>query len=53
LTLTQFGVIVGIATALATFGLNAYFGWSKRKEEEQEHQARMALLERETQEHGG
>lgn len=40
LTLTQIGVIVGIVTALLTFGLNAIYMYRKDKREERETAAR-------------
>ena len=53
LTLTQVGVIVGIVTALLTFGMNAYYTYHKNKREQQqadldhqESKARIALLEK-------
>jgi predicted histidine transporter YuiF (NhaC family) len=53
LTLTDIGVIIGIATALATFWLNRSYTSRKDKREqreyeqrEREHEARMRLLER-------
>lgn len=47
LTLTQVGVLVGIVTAIGTFGLNAWIGYSKRQDEHEEHLARMRALDRE------
>ncbi|MEM5325158.1 HP1 family phage holin [Paraburkholderia sp. JHI2823] len=49
LTLTDVGVIVGIATAILTFGLNAYFMWRKDQRDQRESDARLHELE----EHGG
>ncbi|MBB3260014.1 hypothetical protein F4827_005086 [Paraburkholderia bannensis] len=49
LTLTDIGVIVGIATATLTFGLNAYFMWRKDQREQRESDARLHEME----EHGG
>ncbi|KVD71779.1 holin [Burkholderia ubonensis] len=49
LTLTDIGVIVGIATAIMTFALNAYFMWRKDQREQRESAARMHEME----EHGG
>ncbi|WP_179708533.1 HP1 family phage holin [Paraburkholderia bryophila] len=45
LTLTDIGVIVGIATAMATFGLNAFFMWRKDQREQRESAARLHELE--------
>jgi preprotein translocase subunit SecG len=36
LTLTQIGVIVGIATALLTFAMNALYTYNKTKREQRE-----------------
>lgn len=41
LTLTDIGVIVGIGTAILTFGLNAYFMWRKDRREQRESDARL------------
>ena len=49
LTLTDIGVIVGIATAVLTFSLNAYFMWRKDQREQRESDARLHEME----EHGG
>jgi|GEM_PF-1953720 len=48
LTLTDIGIIVGILTALATFGLNALYMRRKDRREEEEHAARMHALDGET-----
>ncbi|MEM5371373.1 holin [Paraburkholderia azotifigens] len=45
LTLTDVGVIVGIATAVLTFGLNAYFMWRKDSREQRESDARLHEIE--------
>ncbi|MNN79828.1 hypothetical protein D3C81_1965040 [compost metagenome] len=45
LTLTDIGIIVGIVTALATFGLNAFYLRRKDVRDEEEHLARMHVLE--------
>jgi ABC-type uncharacterized transport system permease subunit len=45
LTLTDIGVLAGIATAILTFGLNAYFMWRKDQREQRESDARMHDLE--------
>ncbi|CAG9177894.1 phage holin family protein [Cupriavidus pampae] len=45
LTLTDIGIIIGIVTALLTFGLNAYFLRRKDQREAEEHRARMHVLE--------
>jgi hypothetical protein len=44
LTLTDIGVIVGIVTALLTFGLNAYFAYQRNKREQIETEARLRAL---------
>lgn len=44
LTLTQIGVIVGIITALLTFGLNAYYMHRRDKREQRESDARLRDL---------
>jgi len=41
LTLTDIGVIVGIATAILTFALNAFFMWRKDQREQRESDARL------------
>lgn len=43
LTLTQWGIIVGIATALATFFLNAFY--MRRRDLREERQAAAALAQ--------
>lgn len=45
LTLTDVGIIVGIATALLTFAINAWYMARKDRREAEEHQARMHVLE--------
>nr|WP_229656217.1 holin [Burkholderia pseudomallei] len=45
LTLTDIGVIVGILTAIATFGLNFYFARRKDRREQIELAARLRELE--------
>lgn len=45
LTLTDIGIIVGIVTALLTFGLNALYMRRKDRREAEEHEARMRTLE--------
>lgn len=42
LTLTEIGVIVGIATALLTLGLNAWYTFRKDQREKAETAARLA-----------
>lgn len=42
LTLTEWGVIVGIITAVVGLALQAYFGWRRNEREEREHKARMS-----------
>lgn len=42
LTLTEIGVIVGIATALLTFGLNVWYTYRKDQREKAESAARLA-----------
>lgn len=44
LTLTDIGVIVGIFTALLTFGLNAYFGFLRNRREQIEMEARLQAM---------
>lgn len=41
LKLSEWGVIIGMGLAAATFGLNAYFGWRKDKREAEAHARRM------------
>lgn len=41
LTLTDIGIIVGIVTALLTFGLNALYTYRKDKREQMETEARL------------
>lgn len=48
LTLTDIGIIVGIFTALATFGLNAFYMRRKDLRDEEEHVARMHTISEET-----
>ena len=42
LTLTEWGIIVGIITAILTFGLNA---WYKHKENQRQEEAHRLLIE--------
>jgi hypothetical protein len=49
LTLSDVGVLVGILTALATFGINAYFRWRDDQRKQRESDARLHEME----EHGG
>ncbi|MCT9017176.1 phage holin family protein [Cupriavidus gilardii] len=44
LTLTDIGIIVGIVTALLTFGFNAWYIRRKDRREVEEHAARMRAL---------
>lgn len=44
LTLTEWGVIIGILTALATFGFNIWFRWRQDKREQLEHRLRIGGL---------
>lgn len=44
LTLTQWGIIVGIVTALATFCLNAFYMRRRDQREERETEATLAKL---------
>lgn len=44
MTLTDIGVIVGIVTALLTFGLNAFYTYRKDKREQLESEAAIARL---------
>jgi hypothetical protein len=46
LTLTDIGVIVGIATAMATFGLNAFFMWRKDRRDQRESEERLREMEK-------
>lgn len=39
MTLTEWGIIVGIITAILTFALNAWFGWQRNKREQEIHEA--------------
>ncbi|GAB3416599.1 phage holin family protein [Massilia agilis] len=41
LTLTDWGVLIGIATALMTFALNAIYAYRKDRREQRESDARM------------
>ncbi|CAM2154489.1 Holin [Paraburkholderia tropica] len=45
LTLTDIGVIVGIATAVLTFALNAIFMWRKDRREQRESDERLREME--------
>jgi hypothetical protein len=45
LTLTQWGVIIGIVTALLTFAMNLLFSYRKDRREQRESAARLAMLE--------
>jgi cbb3-type cytochrome oxidase subunit 3 len=45
LTLTEVGIIVGIATALLTFALNAFYMFRKDCREKAESEARLKLLQ--------
>lgn len=45
LTLTDWGIIVGIITALATFALNVWFQWDRRRREVKEHELRIKELQ--------
>ena len=38
MTLTDFGILVGIVTALATFGLNVWWGMRRDRREQQAHE---------------
>jgi hypothetical protein len=44
LTLTDIGVIIGITTAIATFWLNKSYSSRRDRREQEEHDARMRLL---------
>lgn len=44
ITLTQWGIIVGIVTALATFFLNAFYMRRRDEREQRETDARIAAL---------
>lgn len=44
LTLTEIGVIVGIVTALLTFGMNAFYMWRRDKREQERNDAELARL---------
>lgn len=44
LTLTEIGVIIGIVTALLTFGLNAYYTYRKDRREQMEFEARLRAM---------
>lgn len=46
LTLTQVGVIVGIATAVATFGSNLYFQWRDDQRKQRESEERIREIEK-------
>lgn len=46
LTLTDIGVIVGILTAFATFGLNFFFMWRKDRREQRESDMRIMEMEK-------
>lgn len=45
LTFTDIGILVGICTAVATFALNAWFQWDRRRREIKEHEARLKKLD--------
>lgn len=49
LTLTEWGVLIGIATALLTFIANAWHQYRRDRREEREHEARMRQLERDAE----
>jgi predicted histidine transporter YuiF (NhaC family) len=42
--LTDVGIIIGIVTALLTFGLNAWYTRRKDRRETEEHAARMRAM---------
>jgi hypothetical protein len=44
LTLTDIGIIVGIVTALLTFGLNAYYMYRRDKREQESNEAALKKL---------
>lgn len=44
LTLTEWGVIVGIITAIVGLVMQAILGWRREAREQREHAARMAQL---------
>lgn len=44
LTLTEWGVIVGIFTAIIGLVIQFWFGWRREEREQREHSARMARL---------
>lgn len=44
LTLTEWGVIIGIATALLTFALNAVYMYRKDRRDERETNAKLKQL---------
>lgn len=46
MTLTDFGILVGIVTALATFCLNLWWGMRRDRREQQAHDLAVAGFER-------
>jgi len=46
LTLTDIGILIGIATALLTLAVNVYFAARKDRREREEHELRMRSMER-------
>lgn len=46
MTLTDVGVLVGIATAILTFAANMYFRWAQDRREREEHARRIEELQR-------
>lgn len=46
MTLTDFGILVGIITALATFGLNVWWGMRRDRREQQAHDLALSGFER-------
>lgn len=48
LTLTEWGILVGIVTAVLTFALNVWFQWDRRRREVLEHKLRLQDLKDES-----
>ena len=45
LTLTEWGIVSGILTALGTFILNAYFQWKRDRREQELNDANIRMIE--------
>jgi hypothetical protein len=45
LTLTEWGIVTGILTALGTFFLNSYFQWKRDQREQELNDANIRMIE--------